>query len=77
RAGHGRPGRWRCCARGGRRGPIRTAGRWHGRPDYSYDAAGQLTGLDYRSAGGKLGEIRYSYDAAGRRTGIGGSLNPI
>ncbi|AOZ08727.1 RHS repeat-associated core domain-containing protein [Cupriavidus malaysiensis] len=45
--------------------------------DYSYDAAGQLTGLDYRSAGGKLGEIRYSYDAAGRRTGIGGSLNPI
>ncbi|MFL9888798.1 RHS repeat-associated core domain-containing protein [Paraburkholderia agricolaris] len=42
---------------------------------YTWDAAGQLTGITYgRSDGTTIGTLTYTYDAAGRRTGMGGSL---
>lgn len=37
---------------------------------YSYDAASELTGINY----GSLGNLTYTYDLAGRRTNVGGSF---
>ncbi|HEX4965046.1 MAG TPA: RHS repeat-associated core domain-containing protein [Thermoanaerobaculia bacterium] len=34
---------------------------------YTYDAAGQLTGIAYTRAGVTIGDLAYQYDAAGRR----------
>ncbi|CAG4900835.1 putative deoxyribonuclease RhsA [Paraburkholderia gardini] len=46
--------------------------------DYSWDAAGQLTGLTYRKSNGSLlGDLTYGYDAAGRRVKTGGSLAKV
>jgi RHS repeat-associated protein len=45
------------------------------RIESSYDAASQLTGLDYRQGvgGPLLGNLTYSYDRAGQRTKVGGT----
>jgi RHS repeat-associated protein len=43
--------------------------------NYSYDDAGQLTGIVYRGADGSvIGDLSYTYDATGKRIKIGGSL---
>jgi RHS repeat-associated protein len=45
------------------------------RVESSYDAASQLTGLDYRQGvgGPLLGNLTYTYDRAGQRTKVGGT----
>jgi RHS repeat-associated protein len=41
----------------------------------TYDAAGQITLIEYKKANGSLlGDLGYTYDAAGRRTGVTRSL---
>jgi len=41
---------------------------------YSYDAASQLTGINYQGGVLAPANLTYSYDLAGRRVGVGGSL---
>src|SRR5260370_39802904 len=41
---------------------------------YSYDAASELTGINYTLGGSVLGKLTYAYDLARRRTSIGGSF---
>jgi RHS repeat-associated protein len=43
--------------------------------DYSYDDAGKVTAIVYKTSGGTLiGDLQYEYDASGRRSSMGGSL---
>lgn len=41
---------------------------------YGYDAASQLTGINYALGGTALGNLTYAYDLAGRRTAAWGSF---
>ena len=41
---------------------------------YSYDAAGQLTGIDYKQGSTLIGDLTYQYDLAGNRVAMGGSF---
>jgi len=41
--------------------------------NYGYDAASQLTGINYALGSNTLGNLTYAYDLEGRRTGVGGS----
>ncbi len=41
--------------------------------NYGYDAASQLTAINYMLGSNTLGNLTYAYDLAGRRTGVGGS----
>jgi RHS repeat-associated protein len=44
---------------------------------YEYDAAGNITSMDYKTPGGaSVGNLSYAYDASGLRTSVGGSLAP-
>jgi RHS repeat-associated protein len=40
---------------------------------YSYDDAGQVTGISYANGSNSLGNLTYGYDAAGRNITMGGS----
>jgi YD repeat-containing protein len=40
---------------------------------YSYDAASQLSTINYQLGNSSLGNLTYNYDVVGRRTGLGGS----
>jgi hypothetical protein len=42
--------------------------------NYGYDAASELTGINYQLAGNTLGNLAYAYDLDGRRTQIGGTF---
>jgi RHS repeat-associated protein len=43
--------------------------------NYTFDKAGQLTGIVFKKTDGSLiGDLQYEYDAAGRRISVGGSL---
>jgi RHS repeat-associated protein len=42
--------------------------------EYTYDAAGQLTGLTYKLGGVVIGNLTYTYDSNGRRLTTGGSF---
>jgi RHS repeat-associated protein len=41
---------------------------------YGYDAASQLTGINYTLGSSTLGNLIYTYDLAGHRTSVGGSF---
>jgi RHS repeat-associated protein len=41
---------------------------------YTYDAASQLSAINYQLAGNALGNLSHAYDLAGRRTQVGGSF---
>ena len=41
--------------------------------NYGYDAASQLTAINYMLGSNTLGNLTYAYDLAGRRTVVGGS----
>lgn len=41
---------------------------------YDYDAASQITGINYQNGATQIGNLTYTYDQAGNRTHIGGTL---
>ena len=41
---------------------------------YSYNRAGELTGIVYTQDGQPLGDLQYTYDTVGQRTGVAGSM---
>ncbi len=41
---------------------------------YTFDAAGELTGITYTNSSGVMGTLTYAYDANGNRTQVGGTM---
>jgi hypothetical protein len=41
---------------------------------YGYDAASQLSAINYQLGNTSLGNLTYSHDLGGRRTNVGGSF---